>query len=98
MAEAIGGRQRIHKLAKLSVFSDINVRRSSFHRHSKGGNNDKKQNKTNRKSKSLTVIFIIVFMGTRKGGLCTGPYSGPWTRSIGGSMDWEAVFSGHLRF
>ena len=98
MAQAIGGRQRIHKLAKLSVFFDINVRRSSFHPHSKGANNNKKQNKTNGKSKFLTVIFIIVFIGTRKGALCTGPYSGLWTRSIGGSMDWEAVFSGHLRF
>ena len=48
MAEAIGGRQRIHKLAKLSVFFE--VRRSSFHRHSEGGNNNKKQNKTNDKS------------------------------------------------
>ena len=44
MAEAIGGRQRIHKLAKLSVF--FVVRRSSLHRYSEGGNNDKKkQNK-----------------------------------------------------
>ena len=53
MAEAIGGRQRIHKLAKLSVFSHINVRRSSFHRHSKGGNNDKKQNKQKKVSQNL---------------------------------------------
>ena len=43
MAEAIGGRQRIHKLAKLSVF--FVVRRSSFHHHSEGGNYNKKQNK-----------------------------------------------------
>ena len=50
-AEQNGGgsrrRQRIHKLAKLSVFFE--VRRSSFHRHSEGGNNNKKQNKTNGK-------------------------------------------------
>ena len=48
MAEAIGGRQRIHKLVKLSVFFE--VPRSSFHRHSERGNNNKKQNKTNSKS------------------------------------------------
>ena len=33
MAQAIGGRQRIHKLAKLSVFFE--VRGSSFHRNNK---------------------------------------------------------------
>ena len=48
MAEAIGGQQRIHKLAKLSVF--FVVPRSSFPHHSEGGNNNKKQSKTNGKS------------------------------------------------
>ena len=47
MVEVIGSQQRIHKLAKLSVF--FVVRRSSFHRHSEGGNNNKKQSKTNGK-------------------------------------------------
>ena len=37
-----------HKLAKLSVFFE--VRRFSFHHHSEGANNNKKQNKTNGKS------------------------------------------------
>ena len=45
--EQNGGGSRIHKLAKLSVFFE--VRRSSFHRHSEGGYNNKKQNKTNGK-------------------------------------------------
>ena len=48
ISKAIGGRQRIHKLANLSfVFV---VRRSSFHRHGEGGNNDKNQSKTKGKS------------------------------------------------
>ena len=48
------GRQRIHKLAKLSFFFE--VRRPSFHHHSEGGN-------------YLTVIFIVVFFwGAHKGG------------------------------
>ena len=47
MAEAIGSQQRIHKLAKLSVFSEVS--KSSFYRHSEGGNKNKKQSKTNGK-------------------------------------------------
>ena len=48
MAEAIGGQQQIHyKLAKVSVFSVVH--KSSFHCHSEGGNNNKKQSKTNGK-------------------------------------------------
>ena len=37
-----------HKLAKLSVFFEVH--RSSFHQHSEGGNDNKKQNKTDSKS------------------------------------------------
>ena len=47
MAEAIGSQQRIHKLAKVSVFSVVH--KSSFHCHSEGGNNNKKQSKRNDK-------------------------------------------------
>ena len=54
-----------HMLAKLSVLFE--VRRSSFHRHSEGGNKSKKQNKQ-KVSQSLIVIFIIVLLwGVRKG-------------------------------
>ena len=101
MAEAIGSQQRIHKLAKLSVF--FVVRKSSFHRYSEGGNNNKKtkQNKWQVESLIVIVIFIIVFLwGVHSGGSIwgrpwTSPYSGLWTRSVGGSMDWGSVFSGH---
>jgi len=51
MAEAIGGWQRIRKLAKLSVFFEVH--RSSFHHHSEGGNNNKKQNKTSNGKSNL---------------------------------------------
>ena len=59
LAEAIRGPQRIHKLAKLSFCFEI--RRSSFHHHSEGGN-------------YLTVIFIVVFFwGVHKGGSMDRP-------------------------
>ena len=35
--------------------------------------------------------------GARSGGPCTVPYSGSWTRSVGGSMDRGSLFSGHPR-
>ena len=70
MAEAIGGRQRIHKLAKLSVFSE--VRRSSFHRHSEGGNNNKKQNKTNGELYLQLSFLLASFYGGSVKGVLRG--------------------------
>ena len=66
MAEAIGGRQRIHKLAKLFVFFE--VRRSSFHRHCEGDNNIKKQNKQTVSQISNCHFYYCLFMGVRKEG------------------------------
>ena len=47
-------------------------------------------------------FYYCLFMGdpkwgVRSGGTWTVPYSGPWTRSVGGSMDRGLVFSGHHR-
>ena len=47
-------------------------------------------------------FYYCFFMGGRKrgarsGGPCTVPYSGSWTRSVGGSMDRGSLFSGHPR-
>ena len=60
MAGAIGGRQRIHKLAKLSVF--FVVRRSSFHRYSEGGNNNKKKAKQTVSQISNCHFYYNLFM------------------------------------
>ena len=69
MAGAIGGRQRIRNLAKLSVFFE--VRRSSFHRHSDGGNNNKKQNKQTISQISNCHFYYCLLMGV--GGRVRGP-------------------------
>ena len=65
MAEAIGGQRPIHK-----VFFE--VRRSSFHGHSEGGNNNKKQNETSGKSNLKLSFLLRLFMGVRKGGSIEG--------------------------
>ena len=93
MAEAIGGQQRIHKLAQLLVFFE--VRLSSFHRHSEGGNNIKEQNKQAVSQISNCHFYYCLFMGVRKEGPWTGPYSSPCTKSVGMSVDRRSVFSGH---
>ena len=82
MAEAIGSQQRKHKLAKLSVFSV--VRKSSFHRHSEGGNNNKKQSKTNGKliSNCNNYFYYCLFM--------RGSLSGVhWGGSVDQSIQWS---------
>ena len=66
MAEAIGGQQRIHKSAQLLVFFE--VRLSSFHRHSEGGNNIKEQNKQTVSQISNCHFYYCLFMGVRKEG------------------------------
>ena len=82
MAEAIGGRKRIHKLPKLSV--SFIVRRSSFHRHSEGGNNLKKTKQTVSQISNCHFYYCLFLWGVRRGSPWTGPDSGPWTRSVGG--------------
>ena len=78
-----------HKLAKLSVFFE--VRRFSFHRHSEGGNNKKNKTKQTVSQIYNCHFYYCLFMG----GPWSGLYSGPWTRSVGGSMDPGSVFLGH---
>ena len=88
--------QRMHlekyKLAKLSVLFEVG--RSSFHRHSEGGNQSKKQNKQRVSQISNCYFYYFLFMEASEGPW-TGPYSGPWTRSVGRSMDRRPLFSGH---
>ena len=70
MAEAIEGRKRIHKLSKLSV--SFIVRRSSFHRHSEGSNNNKKTKQTVSQISNCYFYYFLFFMG------------GPLRGSVGG--------------
>ena len=100
MAEATGGWQRIRKLAKLLVFFEVH--RSSFHRHSKGGNNNKKQNKTKQTVSQISNwhFYYCLYGGYVKGGSVdrSVQWSVDQVRRGVGFMDWGAVFLGHPRF
>ena len=61
---------------RFSVFFE--VRRSSFHRHSKGGNNNKKTIKTKQTVSQISnwsFLLLSFYGGSIKG----GPMGSPWT-------------------